>query len=32
VLSNIMFPAYSKMQNDLPMLRKTFAQVTDIVC
>jgi O-antigen/teichoic acid export membrane protein len=31
VLSNIMFPAYSKIQNDLPVLRKTFAQVTDIV-
>ena len=31
VLSNIMFPAYSKMQNDLPMLRKTFAQVTDVI-
>ena len=31
VLSNIMFPAYSKIQNDLPVLRRTFAQVTDIV-
>ncbi|MET0535817.1 MAG: lipopolysaccharide biosynthesis protein [Steroidobacter sp.] len=31
VLSNIMFPAYSKIQNDLPMLRKTFAQVTDVI-
>ncbi len=30
-LSNIMFPAYSKIQNDLPMLRKTFSQVTDVV-
>jgi len=31
VLSNIMFPAYSKIQNDLPMLRRTFTQVTEIV-
>lgn len=31
VLSNIMFPAYSKMQKDLPVLRKTFAQVTDVI-
>jgi O-antigen/teichoic acid export membrane protein len=31
VLSNIMFPAYSKIQNDLPMLRKTFAQVNGVV-
>ncbi|WP_116813674.1 lipopolysaccharide biosynthesis protein [Steroidobacter cummioxidans] len=31
VLSNIMFPAYSKIQNDLPVLRKTFAQVTDVI-
>ena len=31
VLSNIMFPAYSKIQSDLPMLRKTFSQVTDVV-
>ena len=29
VLSNIMFPAYSKIQNDVPMLRRTFLQVTD---
>ena len=31
VLSNIMFPAYSKIQNDLPVLRKTFAQVSDVI-
>jgi O-antigen/teichoic acid export membrane protein len=31
VLSNIMFPAYAKIQNDLPVLRKTFAQVTDVI-
>jgi O-antigen/teichoic acid export membrane protein len=31
VLSNIMFPAYAKIQKDLPVLRKTFAQVTDII-
>jgi O-antigen/teichoic acid export membrane protein len=31
VLSNIMFPAYSKIQGEPELLRKTFGQVTNLV-
>jgi O-antigen/teichoic acid export membrane protein len=31
VLSNIMLPTYSKIQHDLPVLRRTFLQVTDVI-